>query len=54
MKFIEAQGHQKQTLLGVTIIMKDLEKANAMHSEEHKYEEERKQIDGKEFGERWQ
>ena len=40
MKFIEAEGHQKQTLMEVTTIMKDMEKADAMHSEECKHKEE--------------
>ena len=39
MKFIEARGHQKQTLVEVMTMMKDLEKADAMHSEEHKCKE---------------
>ena len=47
MKFIEARGHQKQTLVEVMTMMKDLEKADAMHSEEHKCKEKNKQRDGK-------
>ena len=45
-KFIEARGHQKQALLEVMTIVKDLEKAHAMHSEEHRNKEESKQRDG--------
>ena len=47
MKFIEAGGHQKQTLMEVTTIRKDLEKAGPLHSKKCKCKEESKERDGK-------